>query len=351
MANYINQTNLDNLTDGQPANAGDVKAPLAALDDKLHDVANGSEGVTPNIIGGTINGAIIGSYDPPVATVQRLTAQDTAWTQVVVSNTNDGSYPIMKMSQARGTPAAPASVNQWDVVGNYYGEAYDGSQYVVVGGVLMSIGYNWSGSSHDGELAFIVSRGSENYGHEALRVDANNILQLQAATTTPGSVNNMVKIWNDSGELKVIDENGNITTLSSHNPTLVDTAGRPTSYTHVEANSFTGKHVELDIYRALEMLEELTGELLIHTQELPVEEQQNWNEAETQNEAAREQQRARWAEMSAAEHRGPEPARYNKRPEPARVRAGKQWRDRREKDASKRKANAVVERLKALLER
>lgn len=72
-----------------------------------------------------------------------------------------------------------------------------------------------------------------------------------------------VKLRNNNGELEVEDATGNTTTLSPHNPRLFSTEGRVTTWAHRETTS-QGQYLEVDVFRVAQLLEELTGEKLIH---------------------------------------------------------------------------------------
>src|SRR5690606_26445726 len=135
-----------------------------------------------------------------------------------------------------------------------------------------------------------------------------------------------VKLWSDSGEMKVMDESGNVTTLSSHSPQLVDVSERPTSYIHAERNPFTGKYIEMDLFRALQLLEQLTGEDLIHVTELPNEERLDWAENEARQVAERAIEIERWNNTPAEYRSSRKPEIYAERPEPAQLASARAWR-------------------------
>lgn len=122
-----------------------------------------------------------------------------------------------------------------------------------------------------------------------------------------------------------MDASGNVSTLSSHNPQLVDPAGRPTSYVRAEKNPFTGKYIEMDVFRALQLLEELTGETLIHITELPVEERLDWAENEARQATERALEIERWNTTPAEERTAEKPAVYSERPEPAHLANARVW--------------------------
>ena len=71
------QGHLDDLQPGQPADADDVREPLDDVNQALGDIAGtggNGEPITPNIDGGTIDGAVIGSITPKNGDFTTLTA-------------------------------------------------------------------------------------------------------------------------------------------------------------------------------------------------------------------------------------------------------------------------------------
>ncbi len=84
-----------------------------------------------------------------------------------------------------------------------------------------------------------------------------NLVQLYAEdmTTVAGD---------SSSELKVRDEAGNITTLSPHNFSLIGQPSEPLAWSFYSENDH-GK-INVDMLRAMRLLESLSGERLVHTQ-------------------------------------------------------------------------------------
>jgi len=77
-------------------------------------------------------------------------------------------------------------------------------------------------------------------------LDVNGVLALRDADA-PSTSSAAVKLWSSSGELMAMDDAGNSTTLTSH------IGGE---WTYKSFNASTGKHVEIDMERAMIALDE-----------------------------------------------------------------------------------------------
>lgn len=103
-----------------------------------------------------------------------------------------------------------------------------------------------------------VGIGTATFGTSAARVLA--IINGTAPSTSPA---NMIQMYSESGELKVRDSGGNVTTLSPHNFTGLP--GGPSedmawSY-HSERD---GRAITVDMLRLARLVERLSGEKLVH---------------------------------------------------------------------------------------
>jgi len=93
---------------------------------------------------------------------------------------------------------------------------------------------------------------------------------------------NLVQLYAEdtaSSELKVRDEAGNITTLSPHNFSLIGQPSEPLAWSFYSENEH-GK-INVDMLRAMRLLESLSGERLVHTQSADESEMENPEEYET----------------------------------------------------------------------
>ena len=87
---------------------------------------------------------------------------------------------------------------------------------------------------------------------------------------------NLVQLYAEdtaSSELKVRDEAGNITTLSPHNFSLIGQPSEPLAWSFYSENEH-GK-INVDMLRAMRLLESLSGERLVHTQSADESEMEN----------------------------------------------------------------------------
>ncbi len=86
-----------------------------------------------------------------------------------------------------------------------------------------------------------------------------------APTSSPA---NLVQLYAEdlaaSSELKVRDEAGNILTLSPHNFSLIGQPSEPLAWSFYSENDH-GK-INVDMLRAMRLLESLSGEKLVHIQ-------------------------------------------------------------------------------------
>lgn len=232
----------------------------------------------------------------------------------------------LHLQRARGTIASPTAIQSGDILGRFSTKGYDGSGYQDGPHLLSVAEANWSSSSRKAKLELHVA--DTGYTRLAARLESSRALALKNKDSGVSVSSNWgwVKLWSDSGEMKVMDESGNVTTLSSHNPQLVDASERPTSYIHAERNPFTGKYIEMDIFRALQLLEQLTGEDLIHVTDLPTEQRLDWAENEARQAAERALEIERWNTTPAEERRSEQPTVYTERPEPQFLQDARAWR-------------------------
>lgn len=238
------------------------------------------------------------------------------------------AYPQTFVNRARGTLSLPTAVQNGDVIGTYLARAVDGTNLFISGGLESRASSNWTPTTRNAYLNFLVSAGSDVAGHLAARLEPANALTLFDKVGTVIGEAFRSKLYSEGGELKAIDATGYITTLSSHNPQLFDASERPTSYVHAEKNPFTGTYIEMDTFRALQLLEQLTGETLIHIQDLPAEELVDWDANESRLVAERELERQVWQSLPEDKRSATQPEIYTPRPEPQQMRQARQRRKR-----------------------
>ena len=82
----------------------------------------------------------------------------------------------------------------------------------------------------------------------------------------PSASTNMAFIFNDGGEMKVLDELGNTTTISPHNFELIpEGASEDMAWSHHSVKG--NKTVNVDMMKLARLVEQLTGEKLVYTEE------------------------------------------------------------------------------------
>ena len=131
-------------------------------------------------------------------------------------------------------------------------------------------------------------RGAITYGHsddslqfsaggtEAFRIDSQRNLKFADNGTNPSASANIAYLFNDGGEMKVLDELGNTTTISPHNFSLIpDGASEERAWGYYsekdivddEGNVTATQKVNVDMMKLARLVEQLTGEKLVYTEE------------------------------------------------------------------------------------
>jgi len=101
---------------------------------------------------------------------------------------------------------------------------------------------------------------------ERLRIDSDGNLQFADNGSNPSASSNTAFLFNDGGELKVLDELGNTTTISPHNFELIpEGSSEDMAWSHHSVKG--NKTVNVDMMRLARLVEELTGEKLVYTEE------------------------------------------------------------------------------------
>ena len=103
---------------------------------------------------------------------------------------------------------------------------------------------------------------------ERIRIDSEGALSIFNGTAPTASATNGVKLYaedvSSSSELKVRDEAGNVTTLSPHNFDLIP-EGPSEDMAWSYYSEKDGKRINVDMLKAVRLLEQLTGEQLVFT--------------------------------------------------------------------------------------
>lgn len=126
--------------------------------------------------------------------------------------------------------------------------------------------------------------------------------QVIAGSTAPtANVTNGISLWAEdvsgSHELRVRDEAGNVSTLSPHNFTAFEPDDQDwLPWSVYSENPHTGRAINVDMAKAIRLLEQITGETLIHRITLPSEKVQPWEDEAAQRQAQAEERYRQWAE-------------------------------------------------------
>lgn len=99
----------------------------------------------------------------------------------------------------------------------------------------------------------------------------SNTLAFVNGTAPTASISDGVLVYsedeNSSSELKVRDEIGNITTLSPHNFSITNKS-EPMAWSYYSENENIGKRINVDMLKAIRLIESLTGEELVYIENL-----------------------------------------------------------------------------------
>jgi hypothetical protein len=221
----------------------------------------------------------------------------SGWT--AIDTASDTNKPILLFRRSRGSITNPASLHSEDAIGQllvsgYLGEGvgYDNTRRFLE--VVAS--ENWTDSAAGYRVGFFTrSNGTAGIPTERLRVDSNGdigigtsvfgtnaakVLGIGNGTVPASSPADMIQLYAEEisgfSELKARDEAGNTPTLSPHNFTLFEPDSSyvyPWSY--YSKNAYIGKQINVDMYGAIQAIEQLTGKKFIYVKDIPRE---SWGE-------------------------------------------------------------------------
>ena len=121
---------------------------------------------------------------------------------------------------------------------------------------------------YPGRFVFFTTADGASTPAERMRLDSEGALSIFNGTAPTASATNGVKLYaedvSSSSELKVRDEAGNVTTLSPHNFNLIP-EGPSEDMAWSYYSEKDGKRINVDMLRAVRLLEQLTGEQLVFT--------------------------------------------------------------------------------------
>jgi hypothetical protein len=172
-----------------------------------------------------------------------------------------------------------------DVIGTleYYAEDASGNAPYVTS-FIKSVNETGNGTLPSGALTFgvadydavggateamrIDSDGNVSIGNTAptQKLDMNGKLKMRN-TSTPSAEANAAMFFANSGEMRVMDASGNNTLLSPHNFELIpEGASEDRAWSYYSENQ-QGQKVNVDMMRLARLVEKLTGEKLVYTEE------------------------------------------------------------------------------------
>ena len=107
-------------------------------------------------------------------------------------------------------------------------------------------------------------------GGASFGTNAAKVLAIANGTAPSTSITNGVQLYSEdtaaSAELKVRDEAGNVTTLSPHNFSLVGQPSHDMAWSYYSEKD--GMAINVDMFRVVQLLEEMSGEKLIHIEKI-----------------------------------------------------------------------------------
>ena len=138
---------------------------------------------------------------------------------------------------------------------------------------LRTVGANRVTIASDGDVGIGTTAPAE-------KLHVNGTIQLSSTTTDETSGGKLWYLAVYAGswiyEMRVHDGQGNDTTISPHNFTMFEPdAEDPLPWSFYSRNTVIGKEVNVNMSKAIRLLEQLSGEQLIYVQDLPAEEVQS----------------------------------------------------------------------------
>ena len=143
-------------------------------------------------------------------------------------------------------------------------------------GAIFGMSNNAGAAGTHSSFYWQTSPNNSNTLTDRMQLDTNGNLKLFDNTANPSASTNNAFIFCDSGEMKVLDELGNTTTISPHNFDLIpggaseDRAWGYYSEKDIkdeEGNVTSTQKVNVDMMKLARLVEQLTGEKLVYTEE------------------------------------------------------------------------------------
>lgn len=224
---------------------------LGAVDDAGGKVNFREDGITAMTLHNRQLG--IGTADPQ----RRLHA--VAPVQAVAGRFESGNAlgAIIRIHKSGSTEGAGAEIRGTDGYAHFLGP---------VGGVAAY------GAGQEG----LRITSDKNFGFNTTNFGNSGVggLAIGVGTAPTSSAANAVQLFSQdvaaTAELRVRDEAGNVTTLSPHNFSLINKPSHNMAWSYYSEKD--GMAINVDMFRVVQLLEELTGEKLIHLEKISSDE-------------------------------------------------------------------------------
>jgi hypothetical protein len=164
--------------------------------------------------------------------------------------------------------------------------------------------------NYNGKIDYNVQTGQAHHfkvdGTDAATIDEDGIstdgvLAIANGTAPSSSPADVIQLYAEdesaSSELKVRDEAGNITILSPHPPAFLeslenDAEGMAWAYNSV--NPYVGKEISVDMFGAIQSIEEITGKQFIFIKDIPESKVEDWYANQDSIEAQKDREIAQY---------------------------------------------------------
>ena len=194
-------------------------------------------------------------------------------TDIVAGLSVSGAWSGLKLITNPNRP-------NWYIAANY-----------TLGGLLEFTPSTTNGGSSYTTPAFAIHSGTYNVGIGTYTwgTSAAGVLAIKDGTAPSSSPSGSVQLYSESGELKVRDSSGNVTTLSPHPDEILN--GLPLDevlpWVYYSFNPYIGKEVSIDMIALVQAVEKLTGDKIMTISDITL---QNWDADQAAIAAQRDQE-------------------------------------------------------------
>ena len=175
----------------------------------------------------------------------------------------DGRVSFLDTTEANGTPGTGVI----EIGGTL---RLDGNEIITNDNVTLFLQNNNNADVRIDNSTLVVDASEDFVGiglvnpHFTLDVDGPVMLQ---DTSTPTPLSGHSGIYSNFGELFAIDQSGNSTVISPHRFSLID-ASDPMAWSFYSRNETIGQQINVDMFKVVSLVEQLTGVVLIHKADL-----------------------------------------------------------------------------------